>query len=112
MPPGFLGWSGVCTGAADCAVTVDASKQVTATFAPAVVRLAVSIRGRGSVTSLPRGIACSPRCSARFAAGTNVVLRPKARTGWRLSRCACRVYLGDDRRATVTFRRQDAGRRS
>jgi hypothetical protein len=33
----FLGWSGACDGTADCAVTVAAPSQVTATFAPAVV---------------------------------------------------------------------------
>lgn len=101
----FLAWSGPCTGAAECGVTVSAPTRVTATFAPAVVSLAVTIRGRGTVVSAPRGIACPPRCSRRFASGTTVVLRPKPRTGWRLVRCACRVYLDGDKRAAVTFRR-------
>ena len=30
----FLGWSGDCTGAAECTVTMDASRSLTATFAP------------------------------------------------------------------------------
>ncbi|MBI3461143.1 hypothetical protein HY009_09465, partial [Candidatus Acetothermia bacterium] len=30
----FTGWSGACTGTGDCSLTIDAAKQVTATFAP------------------------------------------------------------------------------
>jgi List-Bact-rpt repeat protein len=102
----FLGWSGACTGATDCDVTVDAPTQVTGTFAPALVSVAVMIRGRGTVTSAPRGIACPPRCSARFASGTTVRLRPRARAGWRVTRCTCNVYLAGDRRVVVDFRRR------
>ena len=102
----FLGWSEPCAGAADCTLTMDTPKQATATFAPSVVSLGVTIRGRGTVISEPRGIACPLRCSARFLSGTTIRLRPKARTGWRLARCSCRVYLDDDRRAIVTFRRR------
>jgi Divergent InlB B-repeat domain len=102
----LLGWSGACTGVAGCSLTVDAPKQVTATFARGVVSLAVSIRGRGTVTSTPRGITCPPRCSAPFPSGTTVRLRPKPRAGWRLMRCACRIYVDDDRHATVIFRRR------
>ena len=101
----FLHWGGACTGASDCPVTMDAAKHVTATFAPAVVSLAVSIRGRGTVTSSPRGITCPGRCSARFESGTTVRLRAKPRAGWRLVPCACRAYEEDDRRVVVTFRR-------
>jgi len=101
----FLAWSGACSGTSGCTVTVNTPIQVTATFAPAIVSLGVSINGRGTVTSAPRGIACPPRCSARFASGTTVRLRPKPRAGWRLLHCSCRVYLDDDRRAAVTFRR-------
>jgi hypothetical protein len=102
----FLHWDGACSGAADCNVTMDAQRQTTATFAPAVVRLAVSIRGRGTVTSSPRGITCPGRCSARFPSGTTVQLRPKARVGWRFVHCTCRVYLDNDVRVQVTFRKR------
>ena len=102
----FLGWHGACSGAAECTVTMDGPKQVSATFASAVVTVAVSIRGRGTVTSSPRGITCPGRCSARFASGTIVQLRPKGRVGWRLARCACRVYADDDKRVLVAFRKR------
>jgi hypothetical protein len=101
----FLRWGGACSGSADCALTMDGDKQLTATFAPAVVSLAVSIRGRGTATSTPRGITCPGRCSARFASGTTVRLTAKPRSGWRLASCTCRVSMDDDRHVVVTFRR-------
>lgn len=103
----FLGWSGPCTGAGECGITTSAPTTVTATFASAFVSLAVTIRGRGTAVSTPRGITCPPRCSARFPSGTTVGLRAKPRPGWRLVRCSCRVYLDDDKRVTVTFRRRE-----
>jgi hypothetical protein len=110
----FLRWGGACTGAGECTVTMDASKEVSATFAPAVVSLAVSVRGRGSATSFPRGITCPGRCSARFPSGTAVRLRARAAQGWRLAawsgacggRGACVVHEDDDRRVTAVFRRR------
>jgi len=101
----FLHWGGACSGAG-CSVTMDGPHEVTATFAPLRVTLTVSIRGRGTVTSSPRGITCPGRCSARFASGTTVQLRPRPRAGWRLVRCACRAYADDDERVPVTFRRR------
>ena len=46
----FSGWSGACTGTGDCVVTLDVSKAVTATFAPAtgIPRLE-NLSTRGSV---------------------------------------------------------------
>jgi MYXO-CTERM domain-containing protein len=44
----FLGWSGDCTGIADCSVTLDAEKHVTARFV-------ASVSGGGIATQDPRG---------------------------------------------------------
>src|SRR5438874_28389 len=69
----FAGWSGACTGAGTCAVTLDAAKNVSATFAPgAPPRLKISVRGKGRVVSSP-------------AAGGLFRLRPVAATGFRFS---------------------------
>ena len=81
----FEGWSGACQGTSEtCTVAIDASKEVGATFAPkAAVPLRVELRGSGTVTSDPAGIACPGRCSAEFAYETPVALHPAAARGWR-----------------------------
>src|SRR5262249_39586706 len=78
----FLHWGGACSSSADCALAMDGPKTVTATFAPLIVSLAVSVRGRGTVKSSPRGIACPGRCAAPFASGGTVRLRAKPARGW------------------------------
>ena len=63
--------------------------------------LSVAVLGRGSVTSTPAGISCPGRCVATFAAGSRVLLTPKAKQGSRFLRwggnCngtrACRVRV-------------------
>ena len=50
----FVRWSGDCSGPADCTVTLDKSKSVSAFFAPATFRLTVAVSGgRGRVVSRP-----------------------------------------------------------
>jgi Divergent InlB B-repeat domain len=113
----FVGWSGACTGAeVDCDVTMDAAKSVTATFAngPAKRRLAVSVTGRGTVSSTPAGISCPRRCSASLASDTTVLLRAKPAKGYRFvgwsgdcrGKSACSLTLSTDRSARATFRRR------
>jgi hypothetical protein len=93
---------------------MDAPKQVSATFAPAFVSLAVAVQGRGSVSSSPPGITCPGRCTSRFPSGTTVRLRARARLGWRFVRWSgtcrghggCVVYTGDDRSVAAVFRRR------
>ena len=63
--------------------------------------LAVVVVGGGRVTSAPAGISCPGKCSAAFAAGSRVLLTPKAKGGSRFLRwggnCtgagACRVRV-------------------
>src|SRR5262249_20791185 len=102
-----------CTGANDCAVTMIFPRHVEAFFAPAVVTLSASVRGRGVLTSSPGGLTCPGRCSARFPSGVTVRLRARPAPGWRFAqwsgacrgRGACLVYQDDDRRVTAVFRR-------
>jgi len=61
-----------------------AGSDLAAGTAPSTV--AVAVVGSGSVTSSPAGIACPSKCSASFVAGTNVVLTPKASSGWSFDR--------------------------
>jgi uncharacterized repeat protein (TIGR02543 family) len=71
----FTGWSGACTGTAECIVTMDSAKSVTANFQPMYV-LSVSVAGPGLVTVSPPNANCSSAfpCMQRYVVGTNVTL--------------------------------------
>jgi len=72
----FAGWSGACTGAGACVVTMTQARSVSATFAPIITTLTISRGGAGSgtITSSPAGITCGADCSEPYAAGTGVTL--------------------------------------
>jgi lysyl endopeptidase len=70
----FAGWSGACTGAGACTVSLNAAAGVTASFVPATAGLNVAVSGSGTVTSAPSGINCGPTCAAGFPWGTTVAL--------------------------------------
>jgi hypothetical protein len=109
----FLGWSGACTGAGACTLTMNAATSVSARFGTASFRLTVSVAGKGKVVSSPSGVACPGRCSAVFKAGTTVRLRSKPDTGFRFvgwtgtcrGTSACLVPVDRDRSARAIFRR-------
>jgi len=106
----FAGWSGSCTGTSSCEVTMDAAKTVTAKFVPATTRVAVSIAGRGRVTSTPAGISCPGKCAATFPSTATVRLKATATKGWRFTgwsgachgKTACALRAGA---ARATFKR-------
>ncbi len=72
----FGGWSGDCSGTADC--RLNGNGTVAATFNVAVSTERLTIvkdgSGTGTVTSNPSGIACGGTCSAEFPTGDNVTL--------------------------------------
>ena len=77
----FKGWSGACTGAGTCEVTMSEAKSVSAEFAPKPrFKLTVSDTGpgEGTVTSSPGGIACGASCEAEYERSTVVTLVPVA----------------------------------
>jgi hypothetical protein len=110
----FVGWTGACTGVGPCTPSMDAAKSVTASFAPAAVTVSVTRKGRGVVTSTPRGISCPKRCSASFVA-SSISLRAKPAKGYRFAgwtggecrgRGAC-VLTGDaDHSVGAVFRKR------
>ncbi len=71
----FAGWSGACSGAGSCTVTLTKTTSVIGTFS-ALPSLAVTLSGTGTggVVSNPSGINCGQTCSASFASGTAVTL--------------------------------------
>jgi hypothetical protein len=105
-------WSGACSGAAACALTVTPGATVSALFAPASFRLTVAVSGRGAVRSSRPGITCRPRCSATFVSFTPVRLTATPAKGWRLrswtgacrgSRPTCTVPMSAAASARATF---------
>jgi len=89
----FSSWSGSgCTGTAPtCSVAVNSDISVTAKFSKVLVSLTVHKSGRGTVRSVPAGIACGRRCSHSFVPGP-VKLTATPSLGWRFARWqgACR----------------------
>lgn len=88
----FVRWDGDCGGSFECELPMDAARAVTALFAPEKFRVAVSVAGRGRVTSSPFGISCPSRCAASFTSYEPIQLFARPAKGWRLSRWtgACR----------------------
>jgi Divergent InlB B-repeat domain len=102
VPPAnrrFVRWQGACGNREEvCAVTLDASKDVTAVFGPRTYRLSLAVSGSGTIrTSLGRS--CARSCATAVGAEETVRLRAQPRTGHRFVRWsgACR-----GRRTTCT----------
>ncbi|MBK7660167.1 MAG: PQQ-binding-like beta-propeller repeat protein [Betaproteobacteria bacterium] len=111
----FAGWSGACTGAGTCIVTMDAAKSVTATFDLQAHALTVSNpqAQRGTIFSSPDGIACGVTCASNFAAGTVVTLTASPSpnfffSGWSGSGCSgispCQVTMDAAKSVSAEFK--------
>lgn len=82
---GPVTWGGACTGSQSCIVSMTRARAVTATFGSASlanVPVAVSVSGRGTVTSSAGGISCGEACGAVVPAGSSLTLRAAAEPGW------------------------------
>jgi hypothetical protein len=111
----FTGWSGACTGTASttCDVSMDAARNVTATFAASLVlrrSLTVSVLGDGRVTAT--GIDCPGDCAESYPLGAQVTLTAVPQPGWRLygwsgacsgANATCTVGMSVSRNVTATF---------
>ncbi len=114
----FTGWSGACSGTGVCTMTMDAAKNVTATFtasavAPTTAILSVSKTGTGSgtVTSSYGGVNCGSTCSATITTGISVTLTATPASastfaGWS-GACSgtgsCTVTMDEAKSVTATF---------
>ncbi|MGR8933377.1 MAG: InlB B-repeat-containing protein [Gammaproteobacteria bacterium] len=107
----FAGWSGACSGAGACNVTMDGAKNVTATFTLQQFTLSVGKSGTGSGTVAGNGIDCGSTCSSTLDYGTAVSLIavPDAYsefTGWS-GACngtdTCNVSMDAAKNVTATF---------
>lgn len=83
----FVGWSGACSGAGPCSVTMGSYSVVVATFSsagPFTILVSTGGTGRGRVTSSPPGINCgstSTACSLSVAADSSLTLTAYAVSG-------------------------------
>jgi hypothetical protein len=105
-------WSGACTGAAVCTVTVGQAGAVTALFAPATYRVSVRVTGQGAVRSSRAGITCRPRCASAFPSHVPLRLTAKPAEGWRFrawagvcrgSKLTCTVPMTSAAEARAVF---------
>lgn len=114
----FSGWSGACSGAGACQVTLDRDTSVEAAFGLPGRRVSVVINGSGAVTSEPAGLRCDAptRCEGTFPAGTQVRLRATPADGyffggWTSGACSgtdpCVFNVNQDTTVSASFRRQD-----
>ena len=107
----FSGWSGDCSGTGTCRLTVDADKNVTATFAKRRWTLSVGRAGTGGGVVTGAGIDCGANCSGTYDHGTLVSLTasPDASShfdGWSgacSGTAGCAVTMDSAKEVTATF---------
>jgi uncharacterized delta-60 repeat protein len=81
----FDSWNGCdSVNGNQCTLTMNASKNVTATFTQ-LFTLTATINGNGTVTSEPAGINCGSDCSEAYPSGTVVTLTATPDPGWQFS---------------------------
>jgi uncharacterized repeat protein (TIGR02543 family) len=110
----FTGWSGDCS-ASPCKVTINDSKNITATFTP-LPRLSVQKFGNGTVTSSPAGINCGSKCDYLFKQNVKVTLKATPAKGYEFvdwnDACSgsgsCSVDIKNNSLVTATFREKSA----
>jgi Divergent InlB B-repeat domain/PASTA domain len=108
----FDGWSGDCSGAGACTLTMSAPHTVQATFTRLQVLTLTKVgSGTGQVTSSPAGINCGSTCSAGYTKGTSVTLTAAAAagsafTGWSgdcSGTAACTLTMNGAHAVQATF---------
>jgi NOL1/NOP2/fmu family ribosome biogenesis protein len=111
----FIEWTGACSGAGACKVTMSAAKAVGARF-DLVPKFKLTVSkagaGTGTVTSTPAGIDCGVTCSAEFEEGKEVELKPSPDSGSELLRWSgacegtgtCKVTMSSAKSVQATFR--------
>ncbi len=108
----FTGWSGACVGGSPtCTLTMDAAKNVTATFMYAIYPLTVTKAGNGAgtVTSVPPGISCGLTCTANVGGIITLTAVPAAGSGFAgwTGACSgtgpCVLFMDSAKNVTATF---------
>jgi PASTA domain/Divergent InlB B-repeat domain len=108
----FAGWSGACSGAGSCTLTMGAGHTAVARFeSDKTLTLTRAGNGAGTVSSSPAGISCGSSCAHAFSHGTAVTLTAVASArsrfaGWS-GACtgtgSCTVPMSANQSVTATF---------
>jgi uncharacterized repeat protein (TIGR02543 family) len=115
----FSGWSGACSGSADCSITANADASVSAAFTPLyTVAIGTEGSGNGTVTdSVGQLTGCTTGCVGDYAAGTFVSFHAAPALdstfdGWNGGGCSgtadCALTVGADGSLAPRFRRTKA----
>lgn len=112
----FAGWSGDCSGTANCRVRMTEAKSVTASFEKGdttrVLTVTLTGNGVGKVESNPSGVLCPGSCSASFDQGGAITLTASATpgstfAGWTGAACGtepvCKLTLDANANVTASF---------
>ncbi len=108
----FIEWSGACSGAGACEVTMNEDREVTAEFDEAyALTVTKTGAGTGTVESSPAGINCGSECSAEYEEGTEVTLTQSAGSesefrewgGACSGTGACEVTMSEAKSVTARF---------
>ncbi len=110
----FSAWSGACTGAGSCSVSMNTAKSVTATFIEETLEqfdLDVTVNGAGSVSSSPSGIDCGTDCNETYDERTVISLTANAESGFKFNQwsgaCSgsgsCDVTIDTNKSVTAEF---------
>ena len=109
----FAEWTGPCTGADSCQLTVAADTTIGATFTLVrTLSVAFTGSGTGNVVSTPAGIDCTADCAALFddSSMVSLIATPDAGStfiGWEAGPCSgaadCVVTLSSDTQVTAHF---------
>jgi hypothetical protein len=109
----FVRWSGACAGRLPtCALAIGEPTSVGALFGPPAFVVRISTSGRGTVKSVPAGVACPGRCTGRLPSYAPVRLVARPGPGWRFKAWSgacrgrspgCRLTLDGPVAARATF---------
>ena len=106
----FTGWSGDCTGAANCVITIDSAKSVTATFDLRRYELTTIITGTGNgvISKTPDAISYTYGTTVTLAATPSIT---STFTGWSGGDCTgtadCAVHMDAAKTVMATFERKE-----
>lgn len=75
----FIGWSGACTGSADCVLKLSQAASATAVFGPLRIPLRLAVTGKGRIV-------CTPACRTTVPGGEPLALRALPTLGWKFAR--------------------------
>lgn len=106
----FFGWSGACSGAGECSITMDQAKEIKATFSKAekvTYSLSLSVSGSGyiKITNPTSGIECDSSCGTNYEKGQIITIAAVPNEGYKFSRWEGDTCAGSNQECRVDINR-------